>query len=240
MVILPARDEGPRVGRVVAELRRVVPGVEIVVVENGSGDDTAERASAAGATVLRSEIGYARALRVGFAHAHAKNAPWVVTVDADGQHPAAAVPELLRALNDADLVVGSRFLGAPGYEVTPIRRAANRGLAAWASWLAGHPLTDVTSGLRAMRPAVYESFAADYPPDVADANVLVRAVRAGWRVREVPVPMHAREGGRSQHDSPRAVWFAVRMAQLCLREAGRRALPELSDAARAGISAGRA
>lgn len=225
MVILPARDEGPRVGRVVADLRRVVPEAEIVVVENGSGDDTAARAAAAGATVLRSGVGYAVALRVGFAHARARGAPWVVTVDADGQHPAAAVPALLAALAEADLVVGSRFLGEAGYAVPPVRRWANRGLSRWASWLGGQPLTDVTSGLRAMRPAVYSAFADDYPADVADGNVLVRALRAGWRVREVPVAMHAREGGRSQHASPRAAWFALRMAQLCVAEAGRRRLP---------------
>ncbi len=218
MVILPARNEGPRVGLVVAEVRQVLPGVEVVVVENGSQDDTAEQARRAGATVLRSAEGYALAQRVGFAYAHAKRAPWCATLDADGQHPPAALPRLLAALAGADLVVGSRFLDSPGYPIAPHRRLANSAFAAWASVLVGQPLTDVTSGLRAMGPEVLAAFAADYPSDVADANVLVRAVRAGWRVREVPVAMRARAGGRSMHDHPRSAWFALRMLQLCAEE----------------------
>jgi hypothetical protein len=115
-------------------------------------------------------------------------------------------------------VVGSRFLDGPGYPIAPHRRLANSAFAAWASVLVGQPLTDVTSGLRAMSPRVLAAFAADYPADVADANVLVRAVRAGWRVREIPVAMHARAGGRSMHDHPRSAWFALRMLQLCAEE----------------------
>lgn len=220
MVILPARDEGPRVGLVVAEIARTLPGVEVVVVENGSTDDTAERARKAGATVLRSAPGYALALKVGFAYAERQNAPWVATVDADGQHPARELPALIAALEHADLVVGSRFLGVVGYRVPSTRRLAIRALSAWASLLGGHPFTDVTSGLRAMRPSVFQAFAADYPTDVADANVLVRAVLSGWRVSEVPVAMRARSGGRSMHDSPKSALFALRMAQLCVVEAG--------------------
>jgi glycosyltransferase involved in cell wall biosynthesis len=219
MVILPARNEGPRVGAVVTEVRRVLPGVEVVVVENGSVDDTAQAARLAGATVLRSATGYAIAQRVGFAYAHARGAPWCATLDADGQHPPAALPQLIAALAGADLVVGSRFLGDAGYPVAAHRRLANSAFAAWASVLVGQSLTDVTSGLRAMRAPVLAAFAADYPPDVADANVIVRAVRAGWRVREVPVAMRPRLGGRSMHDHPRSAWFAIRMLQLCAEEA---------------------
>ena len=220
MVVVPARDEGARVGAVVREVRAALPGVTVVVVENGSVDDTATQAGEAGATVLRSAPGYARALQVGFAHAVRAGAPWVLTVDADGQHPGHALPELLRALDTADLVVGSRFLGAAGYPVPPVRRAAIGALSVWTSAFAGQPLTDVTSGLRALRPAVVAAFAEDYPPDVADGNVLVRACRAGWRVAEVPVAMRPRTSGRSQHADPvGAARFAVRMAALCVREA---------------------
>lgn len=219
MVIVPARDEGPRVAEVVREVLAALPGVEVVVVENGSTDDTATRARSAGATVLHSPPGYARALQVGFRHAVVQGAPWVLTVDADGQHPGDALPALLRALDSADLVVGSRFLAEAGYPVPPARRLAIGALSAWASLFGGHPLTDVTSGLRALRPEVVAAFARDYPPDVADGNVLVRALRAGWRVAEVPVAMRPRASGRSQHASPtRAAWFALRMAQLCVRE----------------------
>lgn len=220
MVILPARDEGPRVGLVVRELAQILPGVELVVVENGSTDDTADRARAAGATVLHSELGYAHALKMGFAYAKRREAAWLATVDADGQHPPLALPTLIAALDQADLVVGSRFLGLSGYRIPTARRLAIRALSAWASFLGGQAFTDVTSGLRVMRPAVFHAFAADYPTEIADANVLVRAVRSGWRVCEVPVAMRERAGGRSMHDTPRSALFALKMARLCVTEAG--------------------
>ncbi len=219
MVILPARNEGPRVASVVRGIRTVLPNVEVVVVVNDSGDDTAARAREAGATVLYSGSGYARALRIGFLHAIERGAEWVVTMDADGQHPPRAIPMLVAALKDADLVVGSRFVGAAGYAVPAARRLAIGALGAWASVCAGQRLRDVTSGLRAMRPDVIRAFAADYPVDVADANVLVRVVRAGWRVREVSVPMRERPGGRSMHDTPRSALFALRMAVYTAAEA---------------------
>jgi glycosyltransferase involved in cell wall biosynthesis len=218
MIVLPARNEGPRVGRVVAEVRRILPDVEVIVVENGSVDDTAEAAARAGATVLRSGPGYARALRAGFTHALAAGAPWVVQMDADEQHPAAALPGLLRALEHADLVVGSRFLGAPGYRIPVHRRTAIGALGAWASVFAGQRLSDVTSGLRAWRPEALAALVADFPEDIADANLLVRAVRRGLRVREIATPMRPRAGGRSMHAGPESALFALRMLVLTAHE----------------------
>jgi glycosyltransferase involved in cell wall biosynthesis len=219
MVILPARDEGPRVGAVVRAVRRALPGVPVVVVENGSVDDTAFEAKAAGATVIHSAPGYAIATHAGFRYAMQHDVPWVITLDADGQHPPEQLPSLLVALGHSDMVVGSRFLGRPGYPVAPHRRAANAMLAAWASWLTGQRLCDVTSGMRAMRRDVVAEFAREYPNDVADANVLVRVLRRGWRVVEVPVEMCERAGGRSMHDTPMSALFALRMAVYSAREA---------------------
>lgn len=221
MIVLPARNEGPRVGHVLREIRDVMPGVPVVVVENGSTDDTAVRAAEAGATVLHSGIGYARALRRGFIHALRQRAPWVVQMDADGQHPAFAIPALLEALTTADLVVGSRFAGVEGYQIPLARRGAIRALGMWASVWAGQRLRDVTSGLRAWRPDAIAAIVADYPEDIADANVLVRAVRMGFTVTEVPVAMRDRAGGLSQHRGPATALFAARMALLTAREAVR-------------------
>lgn len=218
MIVLPARNEAPRVGRVVAEIRAVLPDVPVLVVENGSDDATAAVARAAGAEVIHSGEGYARALHVGFRHALARGASWVVQMDADEQHPARALPELVRALDVADVVVGSRFVGEPGYRVPAHRRAAIVALAAWASVCAGQRFFDVTSGLRAWRADALARLVGDWPEDVADANLLVRAVRRGLRVREVPVAMRARTGGRSMHAGPGSAVFALRMAVLTARE----------------------
>jgi hypothetical protein len=158
-------------------------------------------------------------LRLGFDLALARGASRVVQMDADGQHPAEAVPGLLEALERADVVVGSRFVAPVGYVMPPLRRAAVRALGAWATVCAGAPLRDVTSGLRAWRAPALAAMLPDFPTDVADANLLVRAVRRGYRVAEVPVAMRARSGGRSQHGGPASVMFAARMVALTAREA---------------------
>jgi len=218
VIVLPARNEAGRVGAVVGEVRAALPGVDVVVVENASSDGTAAEAAAAGALVLHSGPGYARALRTGFIHALRAGAPWIVQMDADGQHPADHVAALVDTLGTADVVVGSRFVGAPGYAVPPVRRAAIGVLAAWASVWAGRRLRDVTSGFRAWRPDALALLVADYPEEIADANVLVRAVRRGLSVVEVPVPMRERWGGRSQHTGPASALFAARMALLTAQE----------------------
>jgi glycosyltransferase involved in cell wall biosynthesis len=210
MLVLPARNEGPRVAAVVHALRTVLPGIPALVVVNGSTDDTASRALEAGAEVLRSPPGYAGALRVGLGAARARGCAWAIQLDADGQHPAEALPRLLEALESADLVVGSRFLGDPGYVVPPLRRLAIAGLSRLASWRAATPLTDVTSGLRAWNARALDALVPAFPEPVADGNLLVRAVRAGLRVREVHVPMRARAGGVGMHDGPHALAFAAR------------------------------
>ncbi len=217
MIVIPARNEGPRVGAVIAGVRAVVPGVAVLVVENGSDDDTAEQARRAGAEVLTSPVGYASALKVGLAMARARGAPWAVQLDADGQHPPATIPALLDALAEADLVVGSRFLAESGYPVPLARRLGIAVLSSLASHRAGARLTDVTSGLRAWSPRALEVLIPDFPEPVADGNLLVAASRAGLRLREIPVAMLARQGGVSMHAGARGALFAARSLVATLR-----------------------
>lgn len=205
----------------VRDVREAAPDVPVVVVVNACSDDTEAQAKAAGATVLHSGVGYARALRTGFIHALRVGAPWVVQMDGDGQHPAAGITALQHSLRAADLVVGSRFIDGAGYAMPLDRNVAIQILGRWASVCAGQRLRDITSGFRAWRPDALAMMVADYPEDVADANVLVRAVRRGLVVREIAVPMRARDGGVSMHTTRSGVGFALRMAVLTGWEAVR-------------------
>lgn len=194
--LIPARNEGPRVGGVV---RAALPHVEsVVVVVNGSRDDTADRAREAGAQVIESEPGYTAALKAGFRHLRGGA---IVQLDADGQHPPAAIPTLRAALADADVVIASRFLGEPGYRVGWRRRVAIQGLAWLTSALVGQRLHDVTSGFQALSPRAVEVFAEHYPDECADALVILLAHRMDLRVTELPVAMRDRQGGDSMHDT---------------------------------------
>jgi glycosyltransferase involved in cell wall biosynthesis len=193
--LIPARNEGPRVGEVVRAASAHVEGVLVVV--NGCIDDTAEQARAAGAEVMESDAGYAQALKAGYRHLQGSA---VVQLDADGQHPAEAIPLLREGLREADLVIGSRFLEPSGYRMSLRRRVAIEGLSWLTMALIGQRIRDVTSGFQALSPRAVGVFAECFPEDYADANIFVLARRNDLLIREVPVNMRPRSGGASMHD----------------------------------------
>src|SRR4051812_22923871 len=161
LVVIPAWNERGSVGWVVRELREGYPEMDVLVVDDGSQDDTAAVAADAGATVCRLpfNLGVGGAMRTGYRYALRHDYDAVVQVDADGQHDASYLPVLLDALDDADVVVGARFAGTGHYVARGPRRWAMRLLALVLSWLARRPLTDVTSGFRAVNRRGVELFA---------------------------------------------------------------------------------
>lgn len=216
-VLIPARNEGPRLGAVLAELERVLPGAQWIVVDGDSQDDTAQVARAAGALVLSQRgPGYARALATGYRFLAEQGVQRALQLDADGQHPPEALPALLEALEGHDLVFASRAgtdSGGPWG-----RRAGNAALALMVRRRTGLPLQDVMAGMWASNARAIQTLAALLDSDCADANIRVAAWRAGLRLREHPVRMPERSGGASMHDglsglrnfarSVEALWLA--------------------------------
>ena len=225
MILIPACNEGPRVGAIVSAAKEAAPGVEVVVVVNGCSDDTEEQAHCAGATVIRSPPGYGNALLRGYHHALArwasnKGPKWLVQLDADGQHPADAIPVLLAELKHSHLVIGSRL--APGGEALqwPKRRKWTvTALGWWTQLVSGAPIRDVSSGFQAMRPDVVRTLVQSFPVDMVDANILVRLWREGYLIQEVGVQMEARQGGESMHGGWQSALYAGRMLVETSREA---------------------
>jgi glycosyltransferase involved in cell wall biosynthesis len=210
MIIIPARNEAPRVAAIIAASARAAPGVPILVVVNGCEDETAEVAARAGATVIHSDPGYGSALLAGYRYALSQaDLPWVVQLDADGQHPACEIPRLLAGLSGADVVIGSRFAEGGHAAGWPRRRRwtiALMGLCT--SALTGARLRDVSSGFQALSPAAVQFLASDFPRELTDANVLARLHRAGFVLEEVGVKMAERQGGESMHGGIRSAIYA--------------------------------
>jgi dolichol-phosphate mannosyltransferase len=145
-----------------------------------------------------------------------------VQLDADGQHPPAAIPRLLEALERADLVVGSRLVPGGSANDWPFqRRAVVTALGWWTSMVLGHRLHDVSSGFQALRPPVLAALVPDFPTEMADANVLARAHQLGFIIEEVGVHMRPRLGGESMHGGWKSVIYAGRMALTTAEEARR-------------------
>lgn len=232
LIVMPALNEEEAVGSVVAEVFAKLPGAHVVVVDDGSADRTAEVARAAGATVigLPFNLGVGGAMRVGFKYAIDHGYQYVVQVDSDGQHDPGAVPELLDALDHADIVLGARFAGEGAYEARGPRRWAMRVLASSLSGLADTRLTDTTSGFRATGPRAVRLFAAHYPAEYLGDTIesLVIALRAGCTVRQVPVAMRRRAGGTPSHNPIRSTAYLGR-ATMALLVALIRPKAELSE-----------
>lgn len=214
LVVLPALNEEEALPGVIAEVISVLPGVQMLVVDDGSSDRTSEVAAAAGADVitLPFNLGVGGALRAGFRYAKRFGYQAMVQVDADGQHNPIEIPGLVARLESADLVIGARFAGQGGYQVDPVRRFAMVVLAKLLSRRLKTKLTDTTSGFRAFGPHAIDLFAFDYPAEYLGDTVeaLLIASRSKLRVEQVPVTMRERAGGAPSHSPLKAAILLAR------------------------------
>lgn len=214
LVVVPALNERESVGRVVRDTLQVLPGVACLVVDDGSLDDTSAVAAAAGATVLRLpyNLGVGGAMRTGFRYARDHGFDVVVQVDADGQHDPRDIPELLGGLEQADIVIGTRFGGVGDYPARGPRRWAMRVLSYVVSVIAQHRLSDVTSGFKAMGPRAVRLFAQTYPAEWLGDTVeaLVIAARAGLRLDQHPIAMRTRQAGEPSQRAGVATAYLAR------------------------------
>ena len=215
LVVVPALNEEISLASVIAEVRSC--GYEVLVINDGSTDGTADVARASGARLLDLPInlGVGGALRAGFKYACERNFQAVVQVDADGQHPADEIVHLLNEANSsgAHLVIGSRFLSdGTSMEVGRVRRFVMRLLARSATNATQSPITDATSGFRVIQqPLLNEfsrTFAVNYLGDTYEA--LIAAGRAGYVVREIPAALRPRLNGLSTASIAQAVSFTLK------------------------------
>jgi glycosyltransferase involved in cell wall biosynthesis len=215
LVVVPALNEESSLASVIAEIKSC--GYEVLVINDGSTDGTADVARASGARLLDLPInlGVGGALRAGFKYACERNFQAVVQVDADGQHPADEIVHLLNEANTsgAHLVIGSRFLSdGTSMEVGRVRRFVMRLLARSATNATQSPITDATSGFRIIQqPLLTEfsrTFAVNYLGDTYEA--LIAAGRAGYVVREIPAALRPRQNGESTASLVQAVTFTLK------------------------------
>ncbi|HRC54382.1 MAG TPA: glycosyltransferase family 2 protein [Kofleriaceae bacterium] len=185
-VVIAAFNEGKVIRNVVSEVVR--DGWSVILVDDGSRDNTAAEARAGGAVVLRHvvNLGQGAALQTGIDCALRQGAKYIVTFDADGQHNYADIPALIAALEDADISLGSRFLGSVE-GATQRRMAMLRAAVMMSNRLSGLRLTDAHCGLRAMRAEVAPKLRITQDR-MAHASELLRKIHTGGlRVVEVPV-----------------------------------------------------
>lgn len=214
LIIVPAWNEAGSIGDVVREITGELPGTDVLVVDDGSSDSTARAASEAGARVTRLpfNLGVGGAMRLGYRYARDAGYDIAVQIDADGQHDPRYVPKLIDGLQDASLVIGARFAGEGEYRVRGPRRWSMAMLSLALSVLAKTRLTDTTSGFRACDRALIELFASWYPVEYLGDTVetVVRVLRLGYKVSQVPVAMRQRFTGVPSKSPAKALVYLGR------------------------------
>jgi len=200
-VVLPVYNEGGTVGAVIEAVRAVFAGA-IIVVDDGSDDATPTVLAGRGDIQVVAHavnLGYGRSLIDGFAAALEAGAERVVTMDCDGQHEPAHIPEFLAALEECDIASGSRYLPESPVDgvAPPSRQDVNRRVTAAINAVTGWSLTDAFCGFKAYRRSALEALRLSEPGYGMPLELWAEAYRAGLCVVELPVDRIYFDGDRS-------------------------------------------
>jgi glycosyltransferase involved in cell wall biosynthesis len=208
MAVVPARNEAVNLPLVIGELRELLAGDAILIVDDGSSDNTTDVARSLGVCWLRlhQHLGLGGALRAGLRWAYELGFEVVVRLDADGQHMASEMPDMVKPLKEdhADATVGSRFQRQSEYRQPPLRKLAGSALARCLSILTGQRVTDPTSGFWAFGPRAVRTLATHHPTGYSEPELMLLLRRNRLRLTEVPVTMRQRLAGRSTLTAPHA------------------------------------
>lgn len=216
LVLIPAYNEQAEIRQVVSSVRNTIPHADVLVVDDGSIDNTAQEAESAGAFVVRHpfNLGIGGAVQTGLKFAQQEDYDIVIRLDGDGQHSASEIPLLLSALQarQADVVIGSRFLCTTGGMHIPfLRRLGICIFALVVSLLTGRRATDTTSGFSAMNRRAVEALATYIPQDYPEVESRIVLHKAGLTTLELPARMRARLSGVSSINSWRSVYYALKV-----------------------------
>ena len=218
LAIVPAFNEVEAIAPTVAAIRQAAPNFDVLVVDDGSSDATAERASASGAAVLRMpfNLGIGGAMQSGYIYALERGYEVAVQVDGDGQHDPRHIHDLLDRLHSdpkLNMVTGSRFLDpdVEGHRSSAIRRIGIRVFSMVVSLITGQRVTDPTSGFRMTNRRGIELFARDYPHDYPEVEAILLMHAHRLRSCEIPVRMRPRLTGESAISSTQSVYYMVKV-----------------------------
>ncbi len=217
LAVVPAYNEEQTVGGVVAALRRHAPDWDVLVIDDGSIDDTAANAALAGARVVSHpfNLGIGGAVQSGFRFARDEDYDLMVQVDGDGQHDPGEISKLtgLREHEPGiDMVCGSRFLSPDNRYPAPISRRTGIHLFAFLlSRIVGQRISDPTSGFRLYNKSAIGLFARDYPHDYPEVEAVLMLHHHRLTMREVPVHMYERGGGRSSIRSGKSAYYMIKV-----------------------------
>lgn len=217
LILIPAYNEEKNIGKVLEEIRNQNLNADALVIDDGSIDDTSNVSRNKGVKVLAHSfnLGYGAALQTGFKYAVTKGYRFVIQFDADGQHDARDISCILDKLRseNVDIVIGSRFLGKSVFHVGLLKKFAIHFFRFFIRILTKVSITDPTSGLQGLtrKAFYYYEGVGNFPSDFPDADVLIRMIRLGLRVCEIPANIRERDNGKSMHVGLKPVYYFIKL-----------------------------
>ncbi|HOM03505.1 MAG TPA: glycosyltransferase family 2 protein [Acetivibrio sp.] len=216
LVIIPAYNEEATIKNVIQRISLKMPQADVLVVNDGSKDNTSLEAKRTGAKVidLPYNLGIGGAMQTGYIYAKENNYDIAVQVDGDGQHDPSYIKDLIEPIisNSADVVVGSRYISKTNYKSSVFRRMGMIFFSFLVSILTNQKFKDTTSGFRAVNKDVINYFSNHYPVDYPEVDVLVRLKKRNFRIAELPVEMHERQGGKSSITTFRSLYYMFKVS----------------------------
>lgn len=220
LAIVPAYNEGKNIYNVVRKIKSCNPGFDVIVINDGSEDNTPSEAVRAGVKVLNlsNNLGIGGAVQTGYLYALENDYDAAVQIDGDGQHNSEDLCRLIKEIenNTADMVIGSRFVEKSNYKPGIFRNMGIHYFSKLVSLICNRNYYDTTSGYRIVNRKGIELFAKYYPEDYPEVETIVYAVKHNLRVKEIKVEMRKRQGGKSSITPLKSVYYMVKVTSALL------------------------
>ena len=215
LLVIPAYNEAENIEKIIDEIVENYPQYDYVIINDGSTDDTEKVCEKRGYHIINLPInlGIGGAVQTGYKYALKYGYDIAVQIDGDGQHDVACVKDVIRPLlrDEADVVIGSRFLKGEGFQSSVLRRTGIRFLSLLIRLCTGKKIKDVTSGFRAVNRAYISVYTRDYPYDYPEPEAIITAVMYGGRIQEIPVVMRERKNGTSSISFRKSVYYMIKV-----------------------------
>lgn len=215
LIIIPAYNESQNIEKVVDHIIQNYPRYDYVIINDGSKDKTREVCRKRGYQYINLSInlGIGGAVQTGYKYARDNNYDIAVQIDGDGQHDVAYLEEMVGMIDrdEADIVIGSRFIKKEGFQSSVSRRTGINILSFLIFICTGKRIKDVTSGYRVINKKFIDIYADDYPIDYPEPEAIIAAIMYGGRIQEHPVVMQERIGGESSINIAKAVYYMIKV-----------------------------
>ena len=211
LIIIPAYNEAESIEKVVDNIINNFPQYDYIVINDGSKDNTRDICKKRGYQYLN--LGIGGAVQTGYRYAKDKGYEVAVQIDGDGQHDISYLENMLPILEDeeADIVIGSRFIDKEGFQSSAARRTGIKILSTLIFICTGCKVKDVTSGFRAVNKRFIDIYSVNYPTDYPEPEAIVSAVMHGGKIKEQPFIMREREKGTSSINFIKSIYYMIKV-----------------------------